>query len=297
MGDKDKRDETEKGNALTLTLRTEAKEDAAAAFTDMLSRMVKASNVVKNAETDDEKGEERLPVELLNELKVVGKAVTDLLLSHAVAKGSGSVAEGLVSLSEMSLLLAEEVATSGEVDSEAVAKMEQMASMLETITKAVKGESEEDESEEESEETSKGASSEESATSEEEAPTEKNDDPRFKELADGLAETQKSIASLADSVKSIAENIGKGGKSEEEPPKAADVDENDDVKKKLAELQKGLESMRSERDELARKLDAATEEPPGSNASQQSDVKKNDDGQMLFPLVYNDPLHDPQPEA
>ena len=122
---------TDKGE-VTLALTSETKSAVSEKLTGTLARVTAISRSVSEA-TEAEDGSTKLPAELVDHLKAISHEVSGLLVEHALEKGANEAAESLVQISEMSMSLAEEVATSGEIDPEAKARMGQMAKLLSAV--------------------------------------------------------------------------------------------------------------------------------------------------------------------
>lgn len=309
-GDSNMGTENSNKNEDGVILTSALKGAAATSLTEVMGHLLAVSNIVKDAGEDDDKGSAKLPVEILNGLKVVSKGLSKLLLEHTVEKGVSKLAEVLVAVSEGSMQLAEQVATSGEVEAETIEKMVGLSELLKTATATAKGEKEPTEEEkvaaklkDETEATEKAAKAKDDKAKAKAKEDEKNGKgkPAFLKDEDGvldpivaalIAGQEKTTAQIADLTSAIAASHEANKESAE-----------DTLQKQLDEVKKTLEDQNSELEVTAAKLKKATEDAPSrSSTSDNGDggrdgIEKNDAGQVLFPAVYGSDVHDPAPEA
>lgn len=303
-GDSNMGTEKTKKNEDGVILTSALKGAAATSLTEVLGHLLAVSNIVKGAEEDDDKGSAKLPSEILDGLKVVSKGLSKLLLEHTVEKGVSKLAEVLVAVSEGSLQLAEQVATSGEVEPEAIEKMVKLSELLKTATATAKGEQEPTEEEKvaaklkaETEATEKAtadALAKAEADAKAKSDAEKSDlDPVIAALVASQEKTSEQIANLTAAVAA--------GNASTATAETAEVT----MQKQLDAVNKTLEDQKAELEVTAAKLKKATEDAPsrsstegsGAGDGERDGIAKNDAGQVLFPSVYGSEVHDPAPAS
>lgn len=272
-----------------FSLKSETKAAAAAALSESLGYLVKVAESVKGS-TEAEDGAALLPNEILKSLQVVSKGISKLLIAHSVEKGVSELAEVLVTVSESTLSLAEEIAVDGEVKEDVVAKMAEVSDLMSAVMKKLKGEEAPAEVDtDKNAEPGTGATSEvEEEPAVEEVDTDKNSeiDPAIKTLMESVAQTNAAVAALAQSMQTMQATT-----------KAEEVKEESDLAKQLAAVQKSLEARDEDLAKVRAALDAINEAPPSRVSGTQTaptGVAKNS-GRVIFPEEYNNPIFDPEP--
>jgi hypothetical protein len=114
-----------------LILTPDVKNTVISSLSDVLERITKFTSVINETKEDGESGASVLPAKLGAELKDVAKALNGLFLSQLEKREcvEGTVTS-LVQVAELSLCLAEEIATAGELDDDIRARMNQMAELM-----------------------------------------------------------------------------------------------------------------------------------------------------------------------
>lgn len=297
--------------SVSVLLTQEAKNSVATSIADVLEHMAGLADAVKGVDEDNEKGGKVLPTEISGQLKSVNNTLLSLFLEHGLNKSdtASQMVEALVQVAQLSMNLAEDVAVSGEISSETVAKMTQMNGMLGTLISQGPAETPStDDTDADSANKGDGDESLQVKLDESEKARVSLAD-EIKELKVKLgesakgddqdpppAEPPKEDSKVFDAITALTEQIGvlvtAQTKAKEEPPAPAPPKE-ESVTEKLA---KQIEEMQKTNVELRSKLDKVLEDPPKGAASGTS-IAKGEPDHVIFPESYNDPIHDPIPAS
>jgi len=300
-----------RSRAKTATKKSEDKDMSkfVESIAKSLEQLTAFAKALKDRQDDDKT--EELSDELKSELSSISSEIVKLYVEHGMAKASDAViqaVEGLVQVSEMSLLLAEDIAVSGEISEETNTQMSKISTLIGSITKAeeseeadsasAEGDADSDSEEESNEDTStedettdesEGSgdetgdeSSEESGESDE---TAKNDDPS--ELDKLVACVGQLAATVTNLVTLETTKAAEAKKSETEETEESEDDETSSLKKQV-------EDLKIEKAALKTKLKKATEEPPERGSSSRGIKGEGKKTITLFPEDYNaEPVYDP----
>ena len=270
-----------------------------------LTQMTAFAELLKEAATQED-GTLELTDELRSALSSISSDIAKTYAEYGLAKASDDViqaVESLVEISQMSLLLAEEIAVEGSISDDSSGQMTKISTLVGSLTKAEEESSaasddkseEEDEDnsdvnkEDESEETSSEESSEsEDSNSEEDAGSEDGEGATEEETAkseDDPSQIQELIAQVGKLTEAVGVlmDLHKAEHEEEGTDEDEDSDEEDNV-------QDQLEKMRAEKAALEAKLRKATEDPPVRGSSGRGVNGKSEEEEakpQLFPLDYN----------
>ena len=285
MSDNNNSDSQNKGDGDSgFSLTSEAKNAVAAGLSEALAVAVEVANAVKAAEEVEDEKATMLPMDVGKQLRCAASKMLDVLRDHVFKRGDqGQVIEVLVKVAEMSMLLAEEVATSGEVDAEIVARVKQMSELLSAVASDKTDDDDVDKNETRLKEAEKKVEDLQAQVAQllEAA---KGGTPPKKDGDDKIDALTAQVAALAEQMKQGAKPAAGNGDGN------ADGDKGDDVAKRLDDLEKQNKSLRS-------KLDKALEDPPSRASTSTRTEKSGGDGPRVFPAVYNHPVHDPQEGA
>jgi hypothetical protein len=244
-----------------------------------LAQLTEFAKAVKDATKED--GTVDLSDELRKELSSISSEMSKVFVAHGMAKASDTVlqtVEGLVQISELSMLIAEDIAVSGEISDEVTSQMTKISSLLGSITK------------------SDAEPEPAPAVEPEPEPAPAADPTPAVEPAPAAATSSEPsinealIAQMSRLTTSIDGMVAAQAKSAE--PALAAAPTADDENKAI---QKQIDDLKAENASMATKLKKAIEEPPARGSSGRSVRKGTDDKPKLtvFPIEYNHEIHDP----
>jgi len=263
-----------------LSLTSETKNSLATGLTSALGHMVEVATAVKAAEETTEQGQLCLPVALGKQLRSAVGTVIRLLSSHVFKQDNKQVIEALAQVADTCMMLAEQVSEEDVDLSEVAARVKQMSELLTAVADRCDDTQAPDEPQPDTVQQSSEGSDDTTTTDEGTQKSEESDVAKLTSVVALLVEQLKQCV-----VPVVAPTTTK---SETDVQDSAAQLENE-VTQRLAELEKANAVLKA-------KLEKAFEEPPqrasGSTPTQKA-AAQNGGGRIIFPLMYNNSVHDP----